>query len=275
MLKERIYTGLVLAALFLVMTFALDTPYVAVCLFVVICIACLEWCKLACLKPLERVLFFSAVSGCCAAVYFYEAQLALNKWLLWVSLLWWSGISVVVLRYKQVDVDHNDSVIRLSKAMMGLMVLVPAYWSLVQLHDYHSHGVTFFLYAFFLVWAADVGAYFTGKKFGKRKLLPQVSPGKTLEGFAGGLACVALLAMGFGLFLDLGGKTYAMFILLSISIGLFSVFGDLFESLMKRQAGLKDSGNILPGHGGVLDRIDSVLAAAPLLLLSISAIIKL
>lgn len=272
MLKERVYTGVILAILFLLMTFALDTPYVAICLFAVVVIASWEWGRIACLTPLEKILFMFLIAIGCAAVYFFPNELQLNRWLLWVSLLWWSGISVVVLRYKQVEVDHNDWVIRLSKAMMGFIVLVPAYWALVNLHNYKGQGVIFFLYVFFLVWAADVGAYFVGKKMGRRKLLPQVSPGKTIEGFAGGLISVCLLALGFGLYLGLDSQALAVFVLLSVGIGLFSVFGDLFESLMKRQAGLKDSGRILPGHGGVLDRIDSVLAAAPLLLLSLSAI---
>lgn len=272
MLKERIYTGVILAVLFLLMTFALNTPYVALCLFAVVMIASWEWSRMACLKLPERILFLLVIAMGCVAVYFFADELQLHKWILWVSLLWWSGISVVVLRYKQVDVNHSDWVIRLSKSMMGFIVLIPAYWALVSLHNYKDQGVTFFLYAFFLVWAADVGAYFVGKKMGKHKLLPQVSPGKTIEGFAGGLVAVCLLAIGFGLYLGLNAKTFTIFVLLSVSIGLFSVFGDLFESLMKRQAGLKDSGRILPGHGGVLDRIDSVLAAAPLLLLSLSAV---
>lgn len=274
MLKQRIYTGIILAALFLLMTFALETHHVAICLFVVVMLASFEWCKLACLKLAERGLFIAIVAVGCALTYFYDNVLDLDRWLLWVSLLWWSGISVVVLRYKQTEVDHSDWVVRLSKAMMGVIVLVPAFWALVRLHNYGSYGVLFFLYAFFLVWFADVGAYFVGKRFGKHKLLPQVSPGKTIEGFAGGLLAVFLLAVGFGLYLELSTKAFIVFVLLSVCIGLFSVFGDLFESLMKRQAGLKDSGRILPGHGGVLDRIDSVLAAAPLLLLSLSSVMN-
>ena len=120
------------------------------------------------------------------------------------------------------------------------------------------------MYLFTLVWTADSGAYFTGKAFGKHKLIPDVSPNKTIEGLVGGLALTAIVIAAVAYYRHLTGLHLAGFVMLSMVTVLASVLGDLFESLLKRQANIKDSGTLLPGHGGVLDRIDSILAAAPI-----------
>jgi phosphatidate cytidylyltransferase len=119
-----------------------------------------------------------------------------------------------------------------------------------------------------------VGAYFSGKSLGKNKLAPNVSPGKTIEGMLGGLTSVVALSLAASLWFEFKGQQQILFVLMCAVIAIYSVFGDLFESLMKRQAGIKDSSNLLPGHGGVLDRIDSVLAAAPLFLFGLISIIQ-
>lgn len=125
------------------------------------------------------------------------------------------------------------------------------------------------LMSLFVVWAVDTGAYFSGKRFGKTKLAIHVSPGKTWEGVWGGSLLAFLIAL-LGLWLVTESKSFSLiaFAMLLALIALFSVFGDLFESVLKRQVGLKDSGQILPGHGGILDRIDSLLIAVPMLYLA-------
>ena len=120
------------------------------------------------------------------------------------------------------------------------------------------------MYVFCLVWGADTGAYFAGRKFGKHKLAPSVSPGKTIEGFVGGLITTSILIVAVAIYRDLSAIRFVAFVGLSLLTVLASVLGDLLESMVKRQAGVKDSGNIFPGHGGALDRIDSLTAAAPL-----------
>ncbi|MDN6550199.1 MAG: phosphatidate cytidylyltransferase, partial [Enterobacterales bacterium] len=117
-------------------------------------------------------------------------------------------------------------------------------------------------YVMFLVWGADSGAYMFGKLFGKNKLAPKVSPGKTWEGFIGGLITSALISWGFGLYAPLA-VVPATLLVCSIVAALVSVLGDLTESMFKREAGIKDSGHLIPGHGGILDRIDSLTAAVP------------
>mgnify|MGYP001823248173 FL=1 len=126
-----------------------------------------------------------------------------------------------------------------------------------------SQGAHWLFYALSLVWVADIGAYFSGKNFGKNKLEPHISPGKTIEGLAGGVIATSLYTLAAAYFFELSMEKTVLLVLLSVIVTLISVSGDLFFSFLKREAGLKDSGRILPGHGGILDRIDSVLAAMP------------
>ena len=151
---------------------------------------------------------------------------------------------------------------RMLKLIAGSLCVIPAWCALGWLHS-EALGPRWTLFALVLIWAADSGAYFVGSKFGKHKLAPAISPGKTWEGVVGGMAAAMLLAVlvlkGLGLSWS---ALPALALLTAITAGI-SVVGDLFESLMKRHAGLKDSGTIFPGHGGVMDRIDSLLAALP------------
>jgi phosphatidate cytidylyltransferase len=152
---------------------------------------------------------------------------------------------------------------RVTAAGAGLLVLVPAWLALARLH---AAGPQWLLFLILLVVAADVGAYFAGRRFGNNKLAPRVSPGKTWEGVLGGFVAAALLAaVGVWWF-----KVDApRFLALCIVVVVASIIGDLTESLFKRHAGLKDSGRLLPGHGGLLDRVDSVTAAAPVFLIGL------
>jgi len=143
---------------------------------------------------------------------------------------------------------------------LGFLLLVPAWLGLTTLH---AASAWWLMYLFVLVWGADTGAYFAGRAFGKHKLAPRVSPGKTLEGFLGGLALTMAIAVAVAVYRDLNSIRLAAFLGLSLLTVLASVLGDLFESMVKRHAGIKDSGTIFPGHGGALDRIDSLTAAAP------------
>ncbi len=144
---------------------------------------------------------------------------------------------------------------------VGLILLIPAWAGLVDL--YHA-SPWWLMFVFALVWGADSGAYFVGRAFGKHKLAPNVSPGKTIEGFVGGVLTTSIIIVAVAIYRDLPLMRMVAFMGLSLLTVLASVLGDLLESMIKRQAGVKDSGNIFPGHGGSLDRIDSLTAAAPI-----------
>ena len=154
------------------------------------------------------------------------------------------------------------------RALIGIVVLLPSWMSLVSLQK-HPNGDLLLLMLLLLVWGADIGAYFAGKTWGRTKLAPHVSPGKTRAGLWGGLTSCALISAVFVVYLELDLANGVYLLLLAMVAGVASVLGDLFESMLKRYRGIKDSSHLLPGHGGVLDRIDSITSAAPVFVLGI------
>jgi phosphatidate cytidylyltransferase len=175
--------------------------------------------------------------------------------------IWWLLItlSLVTRRRGLVRVEG----VRPTILLLGGLVLVTAWLSIVLLHASAAHGPALVLYLFVLIWVADSAAYFTGRAFGRRKLSPFVSPGKTWAGAGGALAGAAvsgLVLWGVGVAGQAGPWPL---VAVSVLVTVVSIGGDLWESRLKREAGVKDSGRLLPGHGGMLDRIDSLLAAAP------------
>ncbi len=184
---------------------------------------------------------------------------------LWISLAWWVVALFLVLFYPaSAQMWRNSKVLRL---LFGLFTIVPFFWGMVVLRSWHydvDHyaGAVWLLYVMFLVWGADSGAYMFGRLFGKHKLAPKVSPGKTWQGFFGGLATSAVISWLFGMWAHLNVAPTVL-LLCSVIAALASVLGDLTESMFKREAGIKDSGHLIPGHGGILDRVDSLTAAVP------------
>ncbi len=156
---------------------------------------------------------------------------------------------------------------RWSAGVAGILALVPSWLALVRLLHAPPRGPQWVLFMLLLVWVADIGAYFFGRRFGRVRLAPEVSPGKTWEGVLGGAAGSALVAIAGSAWFRI--PLFAFVPLCLAAVG-FSIVGDLTESLLKRFAGMKDSGTVLPGHGGVMDRIDSLTGAAPVLLLGLS-----
>lgn len=256
MLAQRIRTALLMAVPLLVILF-LVPKWLAILAFAALVLAGgWEWAGLAGWQDNRtRSLYVTALAICMVCCWHFITTLQQLQMLLVLTLVFWSLAFAWVLAFPQAKS-------RLVVAASGLIVLTPAWLSLAQLQRQET-GPQWVLFMVALVVAMDVGGYFVGGRFGRHKLAPQVSPGKSWEGVMGGVLIAAAVAV-------LGGIGFAMplraFLMLCLFTALLSIVGDLTESLFKRHAGLKDSGNLLPGHGGILDRIDSMTAAAPLFL---------
>ncbi|MGO2131283.1 MAG: phosphatidate cytidylyltransferase [Halomonas sp.] len=257
MLKQRIITALWLFVVAGVGLFVLSGSAFTVFTAAVVLLGSWEWANLAGLSSTgKRLLAVVAMAAVLALMYATGNVLA--TWPLWVAAAGWLVNLYWVIGYPGRVGQWSGMAMRL---LMGLWVLVTAWVGLNVLRDL---GAIWLLYVLLLVWSADIGAYFVGRAFGKRKLAPSVSPGKSWEGVFGGAALTALLAIGFALGMKLGLGSGLLLLAATVVVSLASVLGDLLESMLKRYRGIKDSSNLLPGHGGVLDRIDSLTAAAPL-----------
>jgi phosphatidate cytidylyltransferase len=225
---------------------------------VVFTIGAWEWAGFGALRaPLARALYTLIVALALGLSWRWTAESPHLIILLSVACAWW----VIAFFWLSLAPTWNRPVLTL---ICGLTVLAPAFVALARLQISSAgfaRGPLIVLWLVLMVCAADIGAYFAGRAFGKRKLAPRVSPGKTWAGAVGGLAMVALVALGGAVYFGLPPLSVTAF---GCGVGIFSIIGDLTESMFKRAAALKDSGTLLPGHGGLLDRIDSVTAAAPL-----------
>ncbi|UTW10296.1 phosphatidate cytidylyltransferase [Marinobacterium rhizophilum] len=264
MLKQRLLTALVLAPVTLAGVFLLPLAGFELFVAVAMVLGAWEWSQLAGFERLSARLWFSAglgaLLGLCIVVKFWVPvqALMLLSVLFWLLALYW------VVRYPRVGFWRT----RGSRLGIGYLVLVSSWFALVELKRLDQGGVLILL-LLLLVWASDIGAYISGKTWGRNKLAPHVSPGKTREGLWGGLFCCLLVGAVYGVSRELPLVQLVYLVVLSLCTGLASVLGDLFESLLKRHQGIKDSGCMLPGHGGVLDRIDSLTAAAPVFVLGL------
>jgi phosphatidate cytidylyltransferase len=257
MLRERVITALILAALVLLVIFLLPHDATMAALALLVVAAAWEWSAFPRFtQHSARVFYVAFVAACVGATWWFGVERQEMDRLIQAALAWWVFALVwVAIAPARVN--------RVTAAGAGLLVLVPAWLALARLH---AAGPQLLLFLILLVVAADVGAYFAGRRFGHNKLAPRVSPGKTWEGVLGGFIAAALMAaVGVWWF-----KVDApRFLSLCIVVVVASIIGDLTESLFKRHAGLKDSGRLLPGHGGLLDRVDSVTAAAPVFLIGL------
>ncbi|WP_444914370.1 phosphatidate cytidylyltransferase [Microbulbifer sp. TRSA007] len=266
MLKQRIITALVLLALFMGVLFLLPMQWFSLIFVAVILLAGWEWANLSNLNRALRFVFLAALgltlmvtAQYVFSMSFDDPDIDRGRQILAVACGWWALAFLWVQSYPSSAALWGNRWVR---GLIGLVVLVPTWLSLVVLRGL-DHGAWLVLYVVAIVAAADVGAYFVGRKFGKRKLAREVSPGKSWEGFFGGLGACLILALVTSYLFELPLKNTVLFTFGVLVTALASVIGDLVESMFKRHRGIKDSSHMLPGHGGILDRIDSLSAALP------------
>jgi len=263
-LKARLISAAIMVPLVVCGVLYLSTDLFALILGTVLVAGLWEWGRLIPLTGLAgRILYTGVVAGLLVLLWLSGAGQWIN-FLLPIALGWWVS-ALFWLSRPALFSEATLTAINM-KMLAGVLVIIPAWVALVVLHSYESGGPKLTLILLVMIWLADSGAYFAGKQWGHTKLAPAISPGKTREGVYGGLFASLLFAAVAGWFYSHSLEWTLTFMLVSLLAMMFSVVGDLVESLMKRQSGIKDSGNIIPGHGGIFDRIDSLVAAAPLFL---------
>ncbi len=257
MLKVRILTAAVLACLLLTVLFWLPARWSVLAFGAAFLLGAWEWAGVGGLGGFPaRASYALAIGLCMALAWRWTADPAHLLMLLRWTCGWWA---VAFLWLSFAPASHRPPL----TLCCGVPVLVPAFVALgrLQVANGFASGPQLVLLLLLLVFGADIGAFFAGRRFGRLKLAPRVSPSKTWEGAIGGLFAVAAIAWAGALYF---GLPVAGAVGFGCAVGLISIVGDLTESMFKRSAGLKDSGNLLPGHGGILDRMDSISAAAPL-----------
>ncbi|CZF85094.1 Phosphatidate cytidylyltransferase [Grimontia celer] len=272
MLKQRVLTALVLAPLVIAGIFFLPLQLFVIAVAGVTLLGHWEWTKFVAASSRFSAFVFPAIIlvGSLFALPITENGLQLTavsgSALAIAGAVWWLVATIMVLRYPKGTSWWADS--NAAQQGFGVLTLLPFLWSVLLLRAYNYDaspylGAKMVLLVCLLVWAADTGAYFAGKTFGKRKMAPSVSPNKTVEGLIGGLIAAVAVTLAVAQYFSIPFSSLTMLGVVALVTSFASVLGDLAESMFKRVAGVKDSGSILPGHGGILDRIDSLTAAFP------------
>jgi phosphatidate cytidylyltransferase len=261
--RIRIVSAVIMAPVAIAAVLWLPSRFLAALVAALMMLGLWEWTALAGLRErLPRAAYLLANALLLAALAWGAGRGLFTLALVSVlGVAWWLIALAWLTRFE--FAAHDTALARALKLFAGTACMVPAWAALCLTHASEPRGPAWTLFALALVWAADSGAYFAGSRFGKRKLAPRISPGKSWEGVAGGLLASLLLAVAATPLLHTGWDALPRLLLLTAVTMLVSVVGDLFESLLKRHAGAKDSSDLIPGHGGVLDRIDSLLAALP------------
>ncbi len=264
-LQSRVLTASILAPVVILAVLALPTPGFALVLGLILLGGAWEWSALAGLTAPAARLGYVALIGV-ALILLWQLPEAGVVPLLFLISLWWWLVAVWLFRLDHIESDSGPVPGRM---LAGLLVLMGPWLAMTQVHGASPRGPALVLFLLILIWTADVAAYFSGRRWGKTKLAPVLSPGKTWAGVFGAGAGSALLGLALSYWLEFSLLATLGALILCLATTFISVVGDLFESLLKRCRGVKDSGHLLPGHGGLLDRIDSLTAAAPFFVLGL------
>jgi len=281
LLKQRLITALILIPLALYAVFALPLFWFAAAVVLLMTAGAWEWAPLMNVTRRSSRIAYTVFVGAILTLLMWlvplnmvwqDGQLApIMHGLIIAGCLWWLVATVLVINYPRSRRVWSRT--RSIVGVFGLLTLIPAWAGLVAIRSLNYAEQPLFggfavLFVLLLVWAADVGAYFAGVKYGRNKLMPAVSPGKTMEGLCGGVTLAFVVMMVLAHWLKIPAEQFSGYYMTGLLTVVASVFGDLNESMFKRCAGVKDSGSLLPGHGGILDRIDSLTAALPIFTLS-------
>lgn len=264
MLKQRLITAIILIILVLLGIFYLPPMGFTLVAGLIVAFAAWECSQLLWpIKKTYRIAFLALL-----ALLFMATQYVAAEPILIVSAFWWLLVPLFLVLYSKTQKQYfTDGV---SGWLAGSLIFIPCLLGLIELRL--RFGNWYLLYVLVLIWGADIGAYFVGKKFGKTPLAPIISPKKTVEGVYGGVLTAMIIAVIGGVLLHVTGIKWLYLMILIFVTTVWSIIGDLFESMLKRQVNVKDSGQILPGHGGVYDRIDSLTAAVPIFTLGLMLI---
>jgi len=267
MLKQRIITSLILTPLVIWGVFSLPALYFSLFILIVVGLSSWEWGHLAGMERSTSKALYTIASLLALVLLIWALDISAKGFyiLISISIVWWLYRIVCILIYKTPDTlptQLQGNGVNVVTAMVSIVALIIPFYAIVYLrNEYNFPGYLF--YMLMIIWAADVFAYFSGKYLGKHKLAPHISPGKTWEGVYGALFGTSMGSLIGAYSFGLDFQTGILFFVLTFIMVSISIFGDLSESLYKRQNAIKDSGNLLPGHGGMLDRVDSLVAAAP------------
>ena len=284
MLRQRLLTAAILIPLVIWGVLGLSSTWFSVLLALLVVLGAWEWSGLVPLNTIAgRYAYIVLIGATITGAAFFPADIA--RAIVVAGVLWGFVAMIEIFRFNRGGSLGGETSIpaaesgmecqKVGRMIIGVVVLVPAWMALSLIHATGTEGPYYALFLLILVWTADSGAYFAGKKWGRRHLAPRVSPGKTWEGVGGGLCAVLVVASGAGVLFGFYKAPLLVFVLICLGAAIFSIAGDLFESMYKREAGIKDSGKLLPGHGGVLDRIDSLTAAAPIFALGLWLVEKM
>lgn len=262
MLRLRIMTSLIVAPITILIVLMMNSTLFSIGVAALCMLALWEWTRLIGIQNLyRRIGCVVLIAAIFLLLWIYQGSV--GWWLvICAGFIWWF-VAIFWLQHFSFAVAPTKEN-KILKLVTGILVVVPAWTALMQLHLVPQQGHGWALFALLLVWMADTSAYFAGRRWGTTKLAPRISPGKTRAGAYGAVAGSILVALIGGWVLNVSGLSALILMLLAVITTVFSIIGDLFESMIKRHSNLKDSGSIFPGHGGVFDRLDSLFAALPI-----------
>ncbi|MEM7027285.1 MAG: phosphatidate cytidylyltransferase [Pseudomonadota bacterium] len=260
MLKHRIITASVLIPLVLFTIFSSNATYFGLLIALFVIVAAKEWGRLLKLQQFAFIAYAILNAILLLSIYLLASEHVYLILAVTAAIFWCIALAIVIAYQNELKLLPKSRWLLL---LLGQLLLTSTWSSLFYVKAFFTEGTLLVLFLILIIWSADSGAYFVGRSIGKRQLASRVSPGKTWEGVFGGFMTSILVSLVFVFTVSFNEIELSWVVLITLMTVIFSIVGDLFESILKRDADIKDSGNLLPGHGGALDRIDSLMAAGP------------